>query len=333
MSKLESRRTFLKKTGLSLSGLAFLSLAGCSQTASSSSSSAVPASSEPAAEAVAADAEIEIPSHPYPSCEFDLDRVEQLAYESFYQNGCCYAVTNALLTELKEKVGFPYTAIPAEMFVNGKTGYGASSLCGSLGGAAAVIGLMCSPDDSSAITKELFNWYTSTNLPIYQPEIQAETPTVAKTVNCADSVTTFMAAAGITEMSDPRRLARCGGVSADVARKTAELLNIHFGYMEAEAAPAENAPEETLADNEYIGEGEGFGGTIRVKVTMDGDQISKIEVLSHGETAGVSDPAFETIPDAIIAAQSTEVDAAAGATFSSKGIMEAVNDALSKIGT
>src|SRR5699024_5706768 len=200
MSKLESRRTFLKKTGLSLSGLAFLSLAGCAQPASSSSSSAVAASSEPAAEAVAADAEIEIPSHPYPSCEFDLDRVEQLAYESFYQNGCCYAVTNALLTELKEKVGFPYTAIPAEMFVNGKTGYGASSLCGSLGGAAAVIGLMCSPDDSSAITKELFNWYTSTNLPIYQPEIQAETPTVAKTVNCADSVTTFMAAAGITEM-------------------------------------------------------------------------------------------------------------------------------------
>ena len=36
MSKFESRRTFLKKTGLSLSGLAFLSLAGCSQTAASS---------------------------------------------------------------------------------------------------------------------------------------------------------------------------------------------------------------------------------------------------------------------------------------------------------
>src|SRR5699024_5063332 len=130
-----------------------------------------PASSEAAAEA----AEVEIPAHPYPSCEFDLDRVEQLAYESFYQNGCCFAVTNAMLTELKEKVGFPYTAIPSEMFVNGKTGYGAGSLCGSLGGAAAIIGLMCAPDDASAITKELFNWYTSTNLPIYQPEITAET--------------------------------------------------------------------------------------------------------------------------------------------------------------
>ena len=100
MSKLESRRTFLKKTGLSLSGLAFLSLAGCSQTASSSSVAASVASSQPAADAAAADAEIEIPAHPYPACEFDLDRVEQLAYESFYENGCCYAVTNALLTEL-----------------------------------------------------------------------------------------------------------------------------------------------------------------------------------------------------------------------------------------
>ena len=331
MSKFESRRTFLKKTGLSLSGLAFLSLAGCSQTAASSSvaASSQPASSEAAAEA----AEVEIPAHPYPSCEFDLDQVEQLAYESFYQNGCCFAVTNAMLTELKEKVGFPYTAIPSEMFVNGKTGYGAGSLCGSLGGAAAIIGLMCAPDDASAITKELFNWYTSTNLPIYQPEITAETPTIAKSVNCADSVTVFMDAAGIAEMSDPRRLARCGGVSADVAKKTAELLNVHFGYMEAAPAEsAEAAPEETLADNEYIGEGEGFGGTIKVKVTMDGDQISKIEVLSHGETAGVSDPAFETIPDAIIKAQSTEVDTAAGATFSSKGLIEAVNDALSKVG-
>ena len=257
--------------------------------------------------------------------------MEQLGYESFYQNGCCYAVTNALLTELKEKVGFPYTAIPSEMFVNRKAGYGAGSLCGSLGGAAAIIGLMCSPDDASAITKELFAWYTSTNLPIYQPEIKAETPTVAKTVNCSDSVTTFMNAAGITEMSDPKRMARCGGVSGDVAKKTAELLNIHFGYMEA---PAENtaSSEAALADNEYIGEGEGFGGTIKVKVTVDGDKISKIEVLSHGETAGVSDPAFETIPDAIIQAQSTDVELASGASYSSQGIIDAVKDALSQAG-
>ena len=97
-------------------------------------------------------------------------------------------------------------------------------------------------------------------------------------------------------------------------------------------APAVADPASELAPNEYIGEADGFGGPIKVKVTMDGDKIAKIEVLSHGETAGVSDPAFQTIPDAIIAAQSTQVDVATNATFSSKGIMAAVEDALSKVG-
>ena len=101
--------------------------------------------------------------------------------------------------------------------------------------------------------------------------------------------------------------------------------------MEAPAVD-ETPVEEVLAENEYIGEAEGFGGTIKVKVTMDGDKISKIDVLSHGETAGISDPAFSTIPQAIIDAQSTDVDIAAGATYSSKGIMAAVQDALSKVG-
>ena len=99
------------------------------------------------------------------------------------------------------------------------------------------------------------------------------------------------------------------------------------------AAPVvdEKPAEDQLAPNEYIGEADGFGGPVKVKVTMDGDKIAKIDVLSHGETAGVSDPAFETIPAAIIAANSTTVDVAAGATVSSKAIMAAVENALSKV--
>ena len=131
------------------------------------------------------------------------------------------------------------------------------------------------------------------------------------------------------ERADPIRKRRCGGVSGDVARKTAELLNIHYGFM---AAPAVAEAETELAANEYIGEANGFGGPIKVKVTMDGDKIAKIDVLSHGDTPGICDKAFATIPQAIIDAQSTQVDVAAGATFSSKGIMAAVEDALSKVG-
>lgn len=305
---LQSRREFLKKSVALLGGSALLSgapLAG-----------------------VLAESQPEAPAHPFPYAELDLDKVEQLAYEGYFENGCCYGVAKGLLAELCDKVGFPYTMIPPEMFANGKEGYTAGSLCGALGGAAGIIGLCCAPDDARAITKELFAWYTSTPLPIYQPEGAAPVQTVSSTVNCVDSVSEFMTEANV-ERADPIRKRRCGGVSGDVARKTAELLNIHYGFMEA---PAAAAPETELAANEYIGEAEGFGGPVKVKVTMDGDKIDKIDVLSHSDTPGICDAAYNTIPQAIIDAQSTQVDVSAGATFSSKGIMAAVEDALSKVG-
>ncbi|MBQ9326769.1 MAG: FMN-binding protein [Clostridia bacterium] len=70
---------------------------------------------------------------------------------------------------------------------------------------------------------------------------------------------------------------------------------------------------------------------MKVKVTMDGDRIAKVEVLSSSETPGICDPAMEQIPKAIVEAQSTEVDAVTNATQSSQAIMEAVRDALRQI--
>ena len=60
-------------------------------------------------------------------------------------------------------------------------------------------------------------------------------------------------------------------------------------------APAEEPKAEAaLAENEYVGTGVSeIGGEVKVKVTMDGDKIAKIDVLSHSETSGISDPAFE----------------------------------------
>ncbi|MDO4483575.1 MAG: C-GCAxxG-C-C family (seleno)protein [Clostridia bacterium] len=282
---------------------------------------AVPAIAETAEETKA-------PVYPFPYVEVDPDEVMQAAYDGYFENGCCYGAAKALLGVMREKVGFPYNMIPAEMFANGKEGYTCGTLCGALGGAVGFIGLVCEPEASREIVKKLFAWYCSTELPIYQPEGEAPCKTVAPSVNCVDSVSTFMTAANV-ERKDPIRKRRCGGLTADVARKTIELLNIHFGYAEE---PVEVPVEETLAANEYIGVAQGFGGETKVKVTMDGDKIAKIEVLSHNDTPGVCDPAYKTIPDAIIAAQSTKVDVASGATVSSNGIMAAVEDALSKVG-
>lgn len=181
-----------------------------------------------------------------------------------------------------------------------------------------MIGLFCEAEDARALRDQLYEWYKVEPFPTYQPEIESVT-TVANSVLCADSVGAYMEATGYA-MSDPGRLARCAGLSAEVAVKTIELLNIHFGFEAApvvEEAPAEE--EETLGENEYIGVGTSeIGGEIKVKVTMDGDKIAKIEVLSHNETAGIADPALEQIPEAIIAAQSTSVDAITGATKTSE---------------
>ena len=208
----------------------------------------------------------EVPAYPYPYKELDPAVAEKVAYEGYFENGCCYGVAKGLLAELREKVGYPYTVIPAEMFANGKEGYTCGTLCGALGGAVGIIGLCCGPDDSRELVKKLFAWYTSTDLPIYQPEEAAPVQTIAPSVNCSDSITTFMTAANV-ERKDPIRKRRCGGLSGDVARKTVELLNVFFGY--AEEAPVEEAAVE-LGENQYLGEGKGFGEEpVVVRVTME----------------------------------------------------------------
>jgi uncharacterized protein with FMN-binding domain len=87
----------------------------------------------------------------------------------------------------------------------------------------------------------------------------------------------------------------------------------------------------TTKANEYTGEGNGMGGVITVKLTMDGRRIVSVDILKHTETPGISDPAIARIPQAIVAAQKAQVDIVAGASLTSRGIMNAVEDALSKI--
>ena len=273
----------------------------------------------------------EVPAYPYPYKELDPAVAEKIAYEGYFENGCCYGVAKGLLAELREKVGYPYTVIPAEMFANGKEGYTCGTLCGALGGAVGVIGLCCGPDDSRELVKKLFAWYTSTDLPIYQPEEAAPVQTIAPSVNCSDSITTFMTAANV-ERKDPIRKRRCGGLSGDVARKTVELLNVFFGY--AEEAPVEEAAVE-LGENQYLGEGKGFGEEpVVVRVTMDGDKIANVEVMSHGETAGIGTKAIDAMPAAFVgktAAEVEAVDTVSGATVTSGALRDAVLDALSKV--
>lgn len=84
-------------------------------------------------------------------------------------------------------------------------------------------------------------------------------------------------------------------------------------------------------DGTYTGTGTGFkGGTTKVSVTISGGKITSINTISHGDTPSYYERTINTIADGIISAQSTSVDIVSGATFSSRGIIEAVEDALNQ---
>lgn len=87
-----------------------------------------------------------------------------------------------------------------------------------------------------------------------------------------------------------------------------------------------------LGEGEYLGTSKlCMGNELAVKVTMDGDKIAAIEIVQQQETAGVGSKALDALPARIIEAQSTEVDAVAGATVSSTALKDAVNNALAQV--
>ena len=78
---------------------------------------------------------------------------------------------------------------------------------------------------------------------------------------------------------------------------------------------------------EYEASAEGYNGLSTFKVTFSDTALTGIEVVKSTETAHVGDIAFAPMIADMIAANGSGVDAVAGATFSSRALRNAVNDA------
>lgn len=87
-----------------------------------------------------------------------------------------------------------------------------------------------------------------------------------------------------------------------------------------------------IQDGTYTGVGSGYGGNITADVTFKNQKITDIEITGENETETVSDSAIANIPKYIKENQSLKVDVSTGATQTSKGIMDAVGDAIEKAG-
>lgn len=82
-------------------------------------------------------------------------------------------------------------------------------------------------------------------------------------------------------------------------------------------------------DGTYEGTSSGYSSGLKVSVSIEGGKIASVDVVSHNETPGFYEKAFEKVPAEIVQKQNTNVDTASGATYSSVGIINAVNSALS----
>lgn len=97
---------------------------------------------------------------------------------------------------------------------------------------------------------------------------------------------------------------------------------------ETQETPAPQVVDESeYADGTYTGTGEGFDGPLKVRVTIKSGKITAAELIETEDTEPYITNASEILKK-IVATNSTDVDVVAGATFSSKGILAAVADAL-----
>ncbi len=78
----------------------------------------------------------------------------------------------------------------------------------------------------------------------------------------------------------------------------------------------------------YTGEGEGKFGKLTLETTFSDTALVDIKIGEHDETARVSDPAFDNIPDQIIKMQALGIDTITGCTLTCAGILTAVEDCV-----
>jgi hypothetical protein len=174
-----------------------------------------------------------VPPLPWPFKKLNAEVAAERGYAGYYKGACCYGAFEAVISQLREEVGFPYTVMPSEMMIVGEGGIaGESSICGALMGASTAIFLVLGGmdpkkrEEAFPLIRELFAWYEQESLPNHRPKtVKFEIkPSVAKSPLCHVSVTRWSKATGLKSFSKERS-ERCGWLTASVAKYTAELLN------------------------------------------------------------------------------------------------------------
>ncbi|WP_373216386.1 FMN-binding protein [Ruminococcus sp. 5_1_39BFAA] len=98
------------------------------------------------------------------------------------------------------------------------------------------------------------------------------------------------------------------------------------------STPVAEVPKDGYKDGTYTGSGTGFGGTITVQVTVKDQKIASVSIVSAPGETGSYLARAQGVIDQVISRQTPNVDAVSGATYSSNGIIQAIQSALADAG-
>lgn len=201
-----------------------------------------------------------------------------LTYKYYDSGSCMFATFKSVLSQLADKYGEPYSSFPTNMMKYGHGGVGGfGTICGSLNGASALIGLFV--DDKTAqdnLITGILRWYEEAKLPEYKPQTAifefSPPSTISNSTLCHASNTKWGIETGYKVNSNERK-ERCRRLTSDVAMKVVTVLNEYF-------------------DNNYITKGHD-NETVRQCMTCHGEKgklvntSSKMDCAScHTESTG-----------------------------------------------
>ena len=109
-----------------------------------------------------------------------------------------------------------------------------------------------------------------------------------------------------------------------------EMTTISMTTEPVTEAPPETQPTYRYKNGTFEGTGEGYSGTVHVSITIENDYITAFSAYADDDDPDYFSDAMQYVIPQIQLSLSADADACSGATYSSKGIIEAAKNALEK---
>lgn len=80
----------------------------------------------------------------------------------------------------------------------------------------------------------------------------------------------------------------------------------------------------------YTASAQGYGGAVKVNLTVDETSITNVTIDGPDETPDIGGEAIKTLPETIKKANSANFDGVSGATYTSDAVKKAVGECLTE---